>query len=62
MSEPVRVANLSGFYVVIHGLLGDGVAASTRPDPQTKALGKWLCARVVDVPRQLLPQTAERVQ
>ncbi|MEO8852115.1 MAG: acyclic terpene utilization AtuA family protein [Allobranchiibius sp.] len=54
--------NLQAVNVVIHGLLGDGVAASTRPDPQAKALGEWLRARVVDVPRQLLPQTAERVQ
>ncbi|WP_265443301.1 acyclic terpene utilization AtuA family protein [Flexivirga meconopsidis] len=42
--------NLRGVNVVIHGLLGDGVAASTRFDPQAKALGEWLRARVVDVP------------
>ena len=39
---------------VISGLLGEGVAASTRPDPQAKALGEWLRARVVEVPMRLL--------
>ena len=33
-----------------HGLLGEGVAASTRLDPQAKSLGEWLRARVVDCP------------
>ena len=36
------------------GLLGDGVAAGTRFDPQAKALGEWLRSRVVDVPESLL--------
>jgi hypothetical protein len=40
--------------VVLRGLLGDGVAASTRLDPQAKALGEWLRARVVAVPTRLL--------
>ena len=40
---------------VIEGLLGEGVAASTRLDPQAKSLGEWLRARVVDIPRELLP-------
>lgn len=39
--------------IVIHGLLGEGVAASTRLDPQAKALGEWLRARVVDVPKEI---------
>jgi hypothetical protein len=39
---------------VIEGLLGEGVAASTRLDPQAKSLGEWLRARVVDVPHELL--------
>ncbi|HEY0805189.1 MAG TPA: acyclic terpene utilization AtuA family protein [Pseudonocardiaceae bacterium] len=39
---------------VLHGLLGQGVAASTRFDPQAKALGEWLRSRVVDVPEVLL--------
>ena len=38
----------------LHGLLGDGVASSTRPDPQAKGLGEYLRSRVVDVPEELL--------
>ncbi|MBD8608844.1 DUF1446 domain-containing protein [Aeromicrobium sp. CFBP 8757] len=41
--------------VVVHGLLGEGVASSTRLDPQAKGVGEWLRARVVDVPTALLP-------
>jgi hypothetical protein len=37
------------------GLLGEGVAAGTRFDPQAKAVGEWLRSRVVDVPARLLP-------
>jgi len=40
---------------VIHGLLQEGVAASTRQDPQAKSLGEWLRARVVEIPEALLP-------
>ncbi len=40
---------------VIHGLLEEGVAASTRQDGQAKSLGEWLRARVVDMPEVLLP-------
>jgi hypothetical protein len=39
---------------VIHGLLEEGVAASTRQDGQAKSLGEWLRARVVDMPEALL--------
>jgi hypothetical protein len=47
--------NLAAVNVVVVGLLGDGVAASTRPDPQAKGLGEYLRSRVVDVPVELLP-------
>ena len=46
--------NLRAVNVVVHGLLGQGVAASTRFDPQAKALGEWVRARHVDVPEVLL--------
>jgi hypothetical protein len=36
------------------GLLGAGVAASTRPDPQAKGLGEYLRSRFIDVPAVLL--------
>ncbi|SKB07540.1 acyclic terpene utilization AtuA family protein [Aeromicrobium choanae] len=46
--------NLAGVNVILHGLLGEGVASSTRFDPQAKALGEWLRARIVSVPEELL--------
>ncbi|WP_224389944.1 acyclic terpene utilization AtuA family protein [Pseudonocardia sp. ICBG1293] len=46
--------NLRAVNVVVHGLLGDGVASSTRPDPQAKGLGEYLRSRVVEVPEALL--------
>jgi hypothetical protein len=46
--------NLRAVNFVIEGLLQEGVAASTRFDPQGKALGEWLRAREVDVPEDLL--------
>jgi hypothetical protein len=46
--------NLGGVNVVIHGLLGRGVAASTRFDPQAKGLGEWLRSRVVHIQEELL--------
>jgi hypothetical protein len=39
---------------LIHGLLEEGVAASTRQDGQAKSLGEWLRARHVDIPTDLL--------
>ena len=49
-----RLGNIWSLNFVVHGLLGDGVAASDRQDPQAKSLGEWLRARVVDVPEILL--------
>ncbi|WP_235503382.1 acyclic terpene utilization AtuA family protein [Aeromicrobium sp. Root495] len=45
---------LAGVNIVIHGLLGEGVASSTRLDPQAKAVGEWLRARVVTIPEELI--------
>jgi hypothetical protein len=39
---------------VIDGLLGDGVASSTRQDPQAKGLGEWLRSRHFEIPIQLI--------
>ena len=47
--------NLRAVNVVVHGLLGEGVAASTRFDPQAKGLGEYLRSRLVDIPVALLP-------
>lgn len=46
--------NLGGVNVLIRGLLGDGVAASTRFDPQAKGLGEWTRSRVVHIQEGLL--------
>ncbi len=46
--------NLRAVNVVVHGLLGEGVASSTRFDPQAKGLGEYLRSRVVEVPVTLL--------
>ena len=49
-----RLPAIRSLNFVIHGLLQEGVAASTRQDPQAKGLGEWLRARVVDLPEALL--------
>jgi hypothetical protein len=49
-----ELPNLRALNFVIVGLLGEGVASSTRPDPQAKSLGEWLRARETDVPEALL--------
>jgi len=46
--------NLLAVNFVIQRLLGEGVSASTRSDPQAKSLGEYLRAKVVDVPEALL--------
>ena len=52
--EVFALPNLGGVNVLVHGLLGDGVAASTRFDPQAKALGEWLRSRRANIPEELL--------
>ncbi len=46
--------NLRSVNFVVQGLLAEGVASSVRGDPQTRSLGEYLRARLVDVPRALL--------
>jgi Acyclic terpene utilisation family protein AtuA len=50
-----ELPNLCALNFVVVGLLGLGVAASTRPDPQAKGLGEYLRSRHVDIPVLLLP-------
>jgi hypothetical protein len=52
--EVFALPNLGGVNVVIHRLLGAGVAASTRFDPQAKGLGEWARSRHVEIPEGLL--------
>jgi hypothetical protein len=49
-----ELPNLRALNFVVVGLLGEGVASSTRPDPQAKGLGEYLRSRVVDLPVELL--------
>jgi hypothetical protein len=51
-----ELPNLLALNFELVGLLGEGVSASTRIDPQAKGLGEWLRARVVDLPTTLLHQ------
>ena len=53
-----EMANLKALNFVIVGLLGDGVAASTRQDAQAKSLGEWLRARYADIAVSLLEPPA----
>ncbi|MDH6576827.1 DUF1446 domain-containing protein [Kitasatospora sp. MAP5-34] len=46
--------NLRAVNFTLTGLLGQGVAAQERFDPQAKALGEWLRARHLDIPEALL--------
>ena len=52
--ERHRLPAIRSLNFVLHGLLGEGVASSTRQDGQAKSLGEWLRARHVDVPEALL--------
>lgn len=54
--ERYRLPNLFALNFVVIGLLGRGVAASTRLDPQAKALGEELRAAVAEIPEELLPR------
>ena len=45
--------NLLSLNFIFHGLLEEGVAASTRQDPQAKALGEYLRAKIVEIPESL---------
>ncbi len=52
--ERYLLPRLRAMNFVIRGLLEEGVAASTRSDPQAKSLGEWLRARVVEAPVDLI--------
>jgi hypothetical protein len=45
-----ELPNLRALNFVIDGLLGEGVASSTRQDPQAKGLGEWLRSKHFDLP------------
>ena len=49
-----ELPNLLALNFVVVGLLGRGVAASARPDPQAKGLGEYIRSRYLDIPASLL--------
>jgi hypothetical protein len=55
--ERFELPNLLSLNFVIHGLLGEGVSASLRTDPQAKMLGEELRGISVPVPESLLDRT-----
>ncbi|MYW68013.1 acyclic terpene utilization AtuA family protein [Streptomyces sp. SID8379] len=46
--------NLRALNFTVEGILGEGVAAQARFDPQAKGLGEWLRSRHLDLPEALL--------
>jgi hypothetical protein len=55
--ERFRFPNIFSLNFVIHDLLEEGVAASTRQDAQAKALGEWIRSRMIDIPDSLLERS-----
>ena len=60
--ERYELPNLLALNFVVEGLLGDGVAASLRSDPQAKSLGEYLRAKVVDLPEPPPGHLADRLR
>jgi len=52
--ERYEFPNLFAVNFYIRGVLGEGVAASLRSDPQAKTLGEYLRAKVVEVPESIV--------
>ena len=51
--------NIRAINFVVRGLLGEGVASSTRIDPQAKGLGEYIRAKHVDIPESLLREAGQ---
>jgi len=52
--ERYEFPNLLALNFYIKGMLGEGVAASLRSDPQAKTLGEYLRARVIEMPEAII--------
>ncbi len=52
--ERYELPNLNAINFYIKGVLGEGVAASVRNDPQAKTLGEYLRAKTVEMPESIL--------
>ncbi len=55
-----ELPNIRALNFYIHGILGDGVASSTRVDGQAKSLGEYLRAKYIEVPEDLAAQIEQR--
>ncbi|MCU0595606.1 MAG: DUF1446 domain-containing protein [Desulfobacterota bacterium] len=53
--ERYEFPNLFAVNFYIRGVLGEGVAASLRSDPQAKTLGEYLRAKVIEAPESIVP-------
>ena len=53
--ERYEFPNLLAINFYVKGFLGDGVAASLKSDPQAKTLGEYLRAKMVEMPKAILP-------
>jgi len=53
--ERYEFPNLFAVNFYIRGVLGEGVAASLRSDPQAKTLGEYLRAKMVEAPESIVP-------
>ncbi len=52
--ERYELPNLFALNFYIKGVLGEGVAASVRNDPQAKTLGEYLRAKIIDLPESII--------
>ena len=55
--ERYEFSNLLAVNFYIKGVLGEGVAASMRSDPQAKTLGEYLRAKVIEMPEAIIIRT-----
>jgi hypothetical protein len=53
--ERYEFPNLLAVNFYIKGVLGEGVAASLRSDPQAKTLGEYLRAKIIEAPQSIVP-------
>ncbi len=52
--------NLLAVNFYIHGLLGDGAAASVRSDPQAKTLGEYLRAKIIEMSASIVVASGDK--
>ena len=56
--ERYELPRILALNFVVRGLLGEGVASSTRPDPQAKSLGEFLRSRTIEIPESLIEEAS----